>query len=74
MNLDEFTKESLWLMLIDAVHASVMYPHHKAYVRDVMLREKPDLKPTELANRLNMPIAEALVILEELNIKDRSMT
>ncbi len=74
MNLDEFTKESLWLMLVDTVHASVMYPHHKAYVRDVMLREKPDLKPTELANRLNMPVAEALVILDELNTKDRSMT
>ena len=66
MNLEEFTKETLWRMLVDTVHASVMYPSHTAYVRDVMLREKSDLTPTELANRLNMPLGEALVILDEL--------
>jgi hypothetical protein len=66
LNLEEFTKEKIWLMLVDTVHASVMYPNHKAYVRDVILREKPDLTPSELANRLNMPLGEALVILDEL--------
>jgi hypothetical protein len=66
MNLDEFTKEKLWLMLIDTVHAGVMYPNHKAYVRDVILREKPDVTPGELVIRLGMPLGEALVILDEL--------
>jgi len=66
MNLADFTKENLWLMLVDTVHAAVMYPSHKAYVRDVMLQEKPDLTPLELASRLNMPLGEALVILDEL--------
>lgn len=66
LNLEEFTKETLWRMLADTVHASVMYPSHKAYVRDVMLHEKPDLTPTELSNRLNMTLGEALVILDEL--------
>lgn len=67
MNLEELTKEKLWLILVDTVHKAVMYPSHKAYIRDVILRDKPDVTPTELANRLNMPLGEALVILDELS-------
>ena len=66
MNLEGFTKEKLWLMLVVTVHASVMYPTHKAYTRETILREKPDITASELANRLNMPLGEALVILHEL--------
>ena len=66
MNLEEFTKEKLWLILVDTVHAAVMYPSHKAYVRDAILREKPHVTPQELVNRLNMPLGEALVVLDEL--------
>ncbi len=65
MNLDEFTKEKLWLILTDTVHTMVMYPSHKAYTRDVILREKPDVSPAELASRLNMTLGETLVILDE---------
>ena len=67
MNLDEFTKEQLWLILVDTVHTAVMYPSHKAYTRDIILREKPNVSLTELASRLSMSLGEALVILEELN-------
>ena len=70
MNLDEFTKENLWKILIDTVHATVMYPSHKAYIRDVILREKPDVKEIELTSRLNMSLGEALVILDEV-VRDR---
>ncbi len=73
MNLGEFTKENLWKMLVDTVHAGVMYPSHKAYTRDVILREKPDVQPTELVHRLNMPLGEALVILDELAL-DRKVS
>ncbi|HIJ08412.1 TPA: hypothetical protein HA274_03585 [Candidatus Bathyarchaeota archaeon] len=66
MNLDEFTKERLWILLAEAVHSMVMYPHHKAYTRETMLRETPDLTAVELANRLHMSLGEALVILDEL--------
>lgn len=66
MNLEEFTKEKLWLILVNTVHKAVMYPSHKAYIRDVILRDKPDVTPTELANRLSMSFGEALVILDEL--------
>ena len=67
MNLEEYTKEKLWLIFVETVHKAVMYPSHKAYIRDVILRDKPDVTPTELANRLNMPLGEALVILDELS-------
>ncbi len=66
MNLEEFTKERLWQLLIETVHASVMYPTHKAYVRDSVLPSAPNISPTELAERFSMPFGEALVILDEL--------
>ena len=66
MNLEEFTKEKIWLILVDTVHTTVMYPNHKAYTRDVVLQEKPDITPIDLANRLNMSLGEALVIMDEL--------
>jgi hypothetical protein len=51
-----------------------MYPTHKAYTRDAILREKPDITPVELSARLNMPFGEALVILEELQAETKSVT
>lgn len=72
MNLDEYTKERLWQLLVDAVHASVMYPTHKAYTRDSILPQKADLTASELAERLGMPLGEALVILDELSDEKKS--
>jgi hypothetical protein len=66
MSLEEYTKEKLWLILIETVHTLVMYPHHKAYTREVVLHERPDIKPSELATRLGVSLGEALVILYEL--------
>jgi hypothetical protein len=66
MNLDEYSKEKLWQLLVEAVHASVMYPTHKAYTRDSILPQKVDVTANELAERLGMPFGEALVILGEL--------
>jgi hypothetical protein len=66
MSLEEYMKEKLWPILVETVHASVMYPNHKAYTRETILPRKPEIPPSELANRLNMSLGEALVILHEL--------
>jgi hypothetical protein len=66
MELEEYSKERLWQLLVEAVHASVMYPTHKAYIRDSILPQKPDVSEAELAERFGMPLGEALVILDEL--------
>ena len=66
MSVEEYIKEKLWPILLETVHFSVMYPSHKAYTRDEILPEKPDITASELANRLNMPLGEAIVILYEL--------
>jgi hypothetical protein len=66
MNLDEYSKDQLWQLLVQAVHASVMYPTHKAYTRDSILPQKADVSAVELSKRLGMPLGEALVILNEL--------
>ncbi|MGC8998479.1 MAG: hypothetical protein ACP5JW_03660 [Candidatus Bathyarchaeia archaeon] len=72
MSLEEYAKEKLWPILVETVHAMVMYPHHKAYTRDVLLHENPDITPSELATRLGIPLGEALVILYELKNERRS--
>jgi hypothetical protein len=74
MSLEEYTKEQLWLILVEAVHAAVMFPSHKAYTREEILREKPDVTPAELAARLSMPLGEALVILYELAEERKNKT
>jgi len=66
MNFEEYTKEKLWPILVETVHSAIMYANHKAYTRDEILQEKPDITPAELSSRLNMPLGEALVILYEL--------
>lgn len=59
MNLEEYSKEKLWQLLVETVHASVMYPTHKAYTRDKILPQEQDVTASELAERLGMPLGEA---------------
>ncbi len=72
MSLKEFMKEKLWPLLVETVHALVMYPTHKAYTREVLLQEKPGMTALELSNRLNISLGEALVILHELEEERKS--
>jgi hypothetical protein len=66
LDLADYSKEKLWQLLVEAVHGSFMYASHKAYVRDSILPNQPDVSALELAERLNIPVAEGMVILEEL--------
>jgi len=66
MSLEEYVKEKLWPILVETVHALVLYASHKAYTREVILHEKPNITPQELAARLGIPLGEAIVILYEL--------
>ena len=59
------SKEELWNALVQTSHALLMYRNHKRYVEEVMLKEKPDISPQELAIRLSIPLGEALVLLSE---------
>ena len=73
MDLEEWTKEKLWNLLVETVHTSVMYPSRKAYIRDNVIREKPEVTSSELAVRFNMSLGEAIVILEELKAETKSV-
>jgi len=66
MTLEEYVSSPLWSVLVETVHAMILYPHHKAYTRDVVLHEQPDVTPSDLATKLSVPLGEALVILHEL--------
>lgn len=52
--------------MVETVHSLVMYPNHKAYTREVILSEKPEITPADLAARLKISLGEALVMLYEL--------
>ena len=66
MSLEDYVSSPLWPILVETVHAMVMYPHHKAYTRDVILHEQPETTPEDLTTKLGIPLGEALVILYEL--------
>jgi hypothetical protein len=70
MGFEVYVEDKLWPILVETVHALVMYGHHKGYVRDLVLPEKPEIKAEELAVRLKAPVGEAIVILYELRPKD----
>lgn len=66
---DEFNRyidDPLWPILVETVHAMIMYQHHKAYVANRLLNEHPDITPRKLAAELGIPLGEALVILYEI--------
>lgn len=62
----ELEKNPLWLILVETVHSLPMYASHKAYVRDIILLESPDISVEDLSLRLDIPLGEAMVILNEL--------
>lgn len=66
MSLENYVSDELWTTLVETVHELVMFTQYKAYTRDSVLSEKPDVTPQELAVRLGIPLGEALVILFEL--------
>lgn len=62
----DLERNPLWLILVETVHAMPMYASHKAYVRDSLILEMPDISVEELSIRLDIPLGEAMVILHEI--------
>ena len=71
IDLDAYLNNPLWSILVETVHAMVMYPHHKAYTAEKILIEQPDITARELAAKLGIPLGEALVILYEVREERR---
>ncbi|MEM1582211.1 MAG: hypothetical protein QXK89_06855 [Candidatus Bathyarchaeia archaeon] len=70
--LSKYVDDPLWPILVETVHAMVMYRHHKAYVEEKIIREQPNISPRRLAAELGIPLGEALVILYEIKGKMKS--
>ena len=58
-------KETIWNALVQTAHSLLMYNSHKRYLEEVMLKQRPDISPQELAIRLSIPLGEAFVLLSE---------
>ncbi|MBS7625298.1 MAG: hypothetical protein QW502_01745 [Candidatus Bathyarchaeia archaeon] len=72
MDEDDFSRyvnNPLWPILVETVHAMVMYKYHKAYVKERLIHEQPNISPRRLAAELGIPLGEALVILYEIRGK-----
>ena len=70
MSFSEYANDPLWPILYETVCCMILYPHHKAHTRDVILQEKPNVNPQELSLLLGIPLGEAIVILHELLQKE----
>jgi hypothetical protein len=64
----------MWQILIETVHALPMYKHHKRYVENSVLPEKPRISAKEMALLMGVPLGEAIVILEELRPSSKGVT
>lgn len=64
--MEDMKRNALWLILVETAQSLPMYRHHKAYVRDSVLPEEPEVSAEDIAHRLGMPLGEAIVILAEL--------
>jgi len=63
---EEYRDNSLWHILVETAQTLPMYNSHMSYTRDKILHESPKTTPEQLSQRLDMPLGEAIVILEEL--------
>ncbi len=71
MSLDEIRRKyDLWSLLMDTAYSIPTYSNHKAYVRDILLHEKPGITPEELSAYIGVSLGEALVILHDLERED----
>lgn len=66
LSWNDYVNNPLWSILVDTVRSMVMYPHHKAYVRDVVFMEQPHISAKDIALKLNITLGESLVILYDL--------
>ena len=64
--MENYSENPLWSLLVEVVHSLPLYPNHKSYTRDILIIEKPELDSLELSQRLDMPLGEAMVIIDEL--------
>ena len=75
MSWQQYVNNPLWQILVDVVKTMTMFPHHKAYVRDVLLVGQPQINAEDLALKLNISLGESLVILYELHkVESKSLT
>jgi hypothetical protein len=57
---------ALWEILAETARALPMYKFHKRYVERSILPEKPQISAKEMALLMDIPLGEAIIILEEV--------
>lgn len=60
------TRNPLWLILVEVAQSLPLYNAHRAYVKDYILLETPEVTPEEVAYKLDTTLGEAIVILYDI--------
>ena len=68
-----YPENALWPIIVETVHKLPVYPTHRAYVRDYIFREEPDISAEKLSFNLGISLGEAMVILHELDFEASSL-
>lgn len=63
---EDLKRSPLWPILVEVVHSLPLYPSHKAYLRDFLIVESPEISVEEVSYRLGITFGEAMVILDEV--------
>lgn len=63
---EDLKRSPLWPILVEVVHSLPLYPSHKAYLRDFLIVESPEISVEEVSYRLGITLGEAMVILDEV--------
>jgi hypothetical protein len=69
LSSEDYINDPLWPILVETVHKIVLYPHYKAYIKRVILLERPAITYRDLAILTGISLGEALVILHELKVE-----
>lgn len=67
---EELERNPLWLILLETVKKLPLYSNHRLYVHEYILPKNKDITPELLAQKLDIPLGESIVILYELRKKD----
>lgn len=67
---EELERNPLWLILLETVKKLPLFSNHKIYVYEHILPENKGITPEQLAQKLDISLGEAIVILYELRNKD----
>ena len=71
VNEADFKMHPLWDILIETVRGNPLFAGRAGIIRETILVENPTISAKELAQKMSIPLGEALVILAGVDLKKK---